>query len=37
VEIFNLHGDDWDGVKERKGWRSRYAGVGARIGAELIG
>jgi uncharacterized cupin superfamily protein len=37
VEIFNLRGDAWDGVKERKGWRSKYAGVGARIGAELIG
>jgi uncharacterized cupin superfamily protein len=37
VEIFNIHGDDWDRAKERKGWRSEYAAVGERIGAELIG
>jgi uncharacterized cupin superfamily protein len=37
VKIFNLHGDDWDRVEERKGWRSKEAWVGARIGAELIG
>jgi uncharacterized cupin superfamily protein len=37
VRIFNLHGDTWDGAKERAGWRSRYAGVGPRVGAELIG
>ena len=37
VRIFNLHGDEWDGAKERRGWRSKYARVGARVGAELIG
>jgi uncharacterized cupin superfamily protein len=37
ARIFNLHGDDWEHVKERRGWRSKHAGVGARIGAELIG
>ena len=37
MKIFNLHGDDWDRVEERKGWRSKEAWVGARIGAELIG
>jgi uncharacterized cupin superfamily protein len=37
VKIFNLHGDDWDQVEDRKGWRSQEAWVGARIGAELIG
>jgi len=33
----NLHADKWDGVKERKGWRSRYVPVGARVGGEPIG
>ena len=37
MTIFNLHGDDWDRVEERRGWRSKDAWVGARIGAELIG
>ncbi len=37
VRIFNLHGDKWDGAKERKGWRSKYAGIGAHVGADLIG
>jgi uncharacterized cupin superfamily protein len=37
VRIFNLYGDDWDRAEEREGWRSQEAGVGARIGAELIG
>jgi hypothetical protein len=37
VKIFNLHGDDWDRAEERKGWRSKEAWVGERIGAELIG
>ena len=36
MRIFNLHGDDWDRVEEREGWRSKDAWVGA-IGAELIG
>ena len=37
MQIFNLHGDEWDRVEEREGWRSKDAWVGARIGAELIG
>ena len=37
MPIFNLHGDEWDRVEERPGWRSRDAWVGHRIGAELIG
>jgi uncharacterized cupin superfamily protein len=37
VDVFNLHGDEWDRVEEREGWRSRDAWVGARLGAELIG
>jgi uncharacterized cupin superfamily protein len=37
MKVFNLHGDEWDRVEERPGWRSTDAWVGARIGAELIG
>ena len=37
MDVFNLHGDEWDRVEEREGWRSRDAWVGARLGAELIG
>ena len=37
MNLFNLHGDEWDRVEEREGWRSRDAWVGARLGAELIG
>ena len=37
VDVFNLHGDEWDRTEDRPGWRSKDAWVGARIGAELIG
>ena len=37
MDVFNLHGDEWDRVEDREGWRSRDAWVGARLGAELIG
>jgi len=37
MRVFNLHGDDWDRVEDREGWRSRDAWVGRRIGGELIG
>jgi len=37
VDVFNLHGDTWDRVEERSGWRSKDAWVGAHIGAELLG
>jgi uncharacterized cupin superfamily protein len=37
VDVFNLHGDEWDRTEEREGWRSKDAWVGARLGAELIG
>lgn len=37
MKLFNLHGDDWDRVEERPGWRSKDAWVGARIDAEMIG
>ena len=37
MDVFNLHGDEWDRTEEREGWRSKDAWVGARLGAELIG
>jgi uncharacterized cupin superfamily protein len=37
MKVCNLHGDEWDRVEERPGWRSKDAWVGARIGADLIG
>jgi uncharacterized cupin superfamily protein len=37
VKVFNLHGDEWDRVEDREGWRSKDAWVGTRIGAELLG
>ena len=37
MDVFNLHGDEWDRTEERAGWRSKDAWVGRRIGAELIG
>jgi uncharacterized cupin superfamily protein len=37
VKVFNLYGDEWEFTRDRDGWRSRFAGVGGHIGAELIG
>ncbi|HZG36827.1 MAG TPA: cupin domain-containing protein [Gaiellaceae bacterium] len=37
MQVFNLHGDEWDRTEERPGWRSKDAWVGARIESELIG
>ena len=37
MKTFNLHGQDWDRVEERPGWRSMDGWVGARLGAELLG
>jgi uncharacterized cupin superfamily protein len=37
AKVFNLHGDEWDRIEGRPGWRSKDAWVGVRIGAELIG
>ena len=36
MNVFNLHGDEWNRTEERDGWRSKDAWVGAHIGAELI-
>jgi uncharacterized cupin superfamily protein len=37
VKTFNLNGDEWDGTRDREGWRVRAALVGQRFGGELIG
>jgi uncharacterized cupin superfamily protein len=37
VDVFNLHGDEWDHVEEREGWRSKAKRVGGRLNAELLG
>jgi len=37
MEIFNLHGDEWDETQERDGFAFREVAVGAQIAAELIG
>jgi uncharacterized cupin superfamily protein len=37
VKIFNLNSDEWDGTRDREGWRVRAAFVGQRIGGELVG
>jgi quercetin dioxygenase-like cupin family protein len=37
VKIFNLNSDEWDGTRDREGWRARGALVGQRVGGELIG
>jgi uncharacterized cupin superfamily protein len=37
MDVFNLHGDEWNRTEEREGWRSKDAWVGARLNAELIG
>jgi uncharacterized cupin superfamily protein len=37
VDVFNLHGDEWDREEGRPGWRSKDAFVGRRLGAELLG
>jgi uncharacterized cupin superfamily protein len=37
MDVFNLHGDDWDRTEDRPGWRSKDAWVGHRLGSELLG
>ena len=37
MDVFNLHGDEWDEVEEHEGFRIREARVGSRVGAELMG
>ena len=37
MKTFNLNSDEWDGTREREGWRVKGAFVGHRIGGQLIG
>ena len=37
MDVFNLHGDEWNRVEERDGWRSKDAWIGQRLGGELLG
>src|SRR5262245_65780176 len=37
MKAFNLSADEWDGARDRDGWRIKAALVGERIGGELIG
>ncbi len=37
MDVFNLHGDEWNRTEEREGWRSKDAWIGHRLGAELLG
>ena len=37
MKTFNLNGDEWDGERDREGWRARGVLVGQRVGGELIG
>ena len=37
MDVFNLHGDEWDRTEERDGWRSKDAWIGQRLGGELLG
>jgi uncharacterized cupin superfamily protein len=37
VGVFNLYGDEWDGVEEHAGFKIREVSVGGRIGSVLIG
>jgi uncharacterized cupin superfamily protein len=37
MKTFNLNSDEWDGTRDRDGWRVKGALVGEHIGGELIG
>jgi uncharacterized cupin superfamily protein len=37
MKTFNLNSDEWDGTRDREGWRAKGALVGQHIGAGLIG
>ncbi|HEY3576880.1 MAG TPA: cupin domain-containing protein [Gaiellaceae bacterium] len=37
MKTFNLNSDEWDGEREREGWRGKGVLVGRRVGGELIG
>jgi uncharacterized cupin superfamily protein len=33
----NIHGDEWDRVNDRDGWRTRQMSLGKRLGVEKLG
>jgi hypothetical protein len=33
MKTFNLNGDEWNGTRDREGWRGKGALVGQRVGA----
>ena len=37
MKTFNLNNDEWDGMRDREGWRIKAVRVGQRIGGDLIG
>ncbi|MBA2357727.1 MAG: cupin domain-containing protein [Actinobacteria bacterium] len=37
MEPVNLFADEWDGGRDRPGWKWRRLDVGGRLGAELLG
>jgi uncharacterized cupin superfamily protein len=37
MKTFNLNSDEWDGTRDREGWRAKGALVGQHVGGELIG
>ena len=37
MKTFNLNSDEWDGTRDREGWRVKGALVGQHIGGELLG
>jgi uncharacterized cupin superfamily protein len=37
MKRFNLNANEWDGERDREGWRARGVLVGQRIGGQLIG
>jgi hypothetical protein len=37
MKRFNINSDQWDGTRDREGWRIKAALVGRSIGGELIG
>jgi uncharacterized cupin superfamily protein len=37
MDVLNLHGDEWDRIEDREGWRSKDVWIGHRLNAELLG
>jgi len=37
IKTFNLNSNEWDGTRDREGWRVKGVLVGQRVGGALIG